>query len=592
MNEYTSPGAVTVAPGDNVVAALLDNAAKYPDRVTLAHRANDRFVEVTTAELATTVREVAAGLISMGIEPGSRVCLFMPARIEFTYLDYAIWAAGCATVTIYETSSSDQVEWIIGNSGAVAVFCGSKAQLEQYDAVAERLPDCKTVMVVDDGAVDDLRRRGHDVRQADVDARIAAIKHDDLATLVYTSGTTGRPKGCELTHHNLIWDTRQVIEASHEFLSDTASTLAFLPLAHILARIVQVACITAGVKVGYASGFARLVPEMQEFKPTFLVAVPRVFEKVFNTAQSGASKGIKKTIFDRATQVAIEYSNQVTSGAVSRRTGLEHKVFDKLVYSKLAAAFGGELRYAVSGGAPLGERLGRFFHGAGLQVLEGYGLTETTGAATVNQPSKFKVGSVGAPIPGSSVRIADDGEILLRGGHIFAGYWKNPEATAEVLSDDGWLSTGDIGEIDDQGFLSITGRKKDLIVTAGGKNVAPAVIEDLVRAHTLVSQCLVVGDAKPFIAALVTIDADELPSWEARSVTQTADGKQAMLEAEMQRAIDHANKAVSHAEAIKAFRILPNDFTVESGELTPSMKVRRPVVMEHYAAVIAEIYGA
>jgi long-chain acyl-CoA synthetase len=592
MNEYTSPGAVTVAPDDNVVAALLDNAAKHPERIALSHRANDRFVDVTTAELATTVRELAAGLIALGIEPGSRVCLFMPARIEFTYLDYAIWAAGCATVTIYETSSPDQVEWIIGNSGAVALFCGAKAQLAQYDAVADQLPDCKTVMVVDDGAIDDLRRRGQEAGQAEVDARIAAIKHDDLATLVYTSGTTGRPKGCSLTHHNLIWDTRQVMVAARDVFTENSSTLAFLPLAHILARIVQVACITRGVKIGYASGFARLVPEMQEFKPTFLVAVPRVFEKVFSTAQSGASKGVKKAIFDRATKVAIDYSSQVTRGSVSKRTELEHKVFDKLVYSKLGAAFGGNLQFAVSGGAPLGERLGRFFHGAGVQVLEGYGLTETTGAATVNTPATFKVGSVGPPLPDSSARIADDGEILLKGGHIFAGYWKNPEATAEVLSEDGWFSTGDIGEIDEQGFLSITGRKKDLIVTAGGKNVAPAVLEDLVRAHTLVSQCLVVGDAKPFIAALVTVDAEELPKWEARLAPQAGDGNQAALEAEVQKAIDDANRAVSHAEAIKAFRILPNDFTVESGELTPSMKVRRPVVMEHYAAVIAEIYGA
>jgi long-chain acyl-CoA synthetase len=589
MNEYTSPGAVTVAPDDNVVAALLDNAVKHPDRVALSHRAGDRFVDVTTAELAATVRELAAGIIGLGIEPGSRVCLFMPARIEFTYLDYAILAAGCATVTIYETSSSDQVEWIIGDSGSVALICGGAAQRARYEEVADRLPDCRTVLVVDDGAIEELRRQGKDVDPADVDRRIAAITHDDLVTLVYTSGTTGRPKGCALTHHNLIWDTRQALVAAGDVLDEGSSTLMFLPLAHILARLLQVACVTQGVRIGYISSVGRLVPEMQEFKPTFLVAVPRIFEKVYSTAQAGAGKGVKKKIFDRAAAVAADYSKQATRGSVKRTTDLQHKLFTKLVYSKLGAAFGGNLRFALSGGAPLGERLGHFFHGAGVLVLEGYGLTETTGGATLNTPNRFKIGTVGPPIPGASVRIAEDGEVLLKGGHIFKGYWENPQATAEVLTDDGWFVTGDIGELDDQGFLKITGRKKDLIVTAGGKNVAPAVLEDLVRGSALVSQCVVIGDAKPFIAALVTLDAEELPRWKASGGSGSGTDD-AAVERAVKKAIDDANGAVSQAEAIKAFRILPDDFTVESGELTPSMKVRRPVVMERRAAVIAEIY--
>jgi long-chain acyl-CoA synthetase len=591
MNEYTSPGAVTVAPDDNVVAALFDNAAKHPDRVALSYRSDDRFVDVTTAEFGSTVRELAAGFISLGLEPGSRVCLFMPACIEFTYLDYAILAAGCATVTIYETSSADQVEWIIGDSGAATVICGGEAQRAKYDAVAANVPHCHTVMVVDDGALDELRQRGQDVDAAEVDRRIAAIKHDDLVTLVYTSGTTGRPKGCALTHYNLIWDTRQALVAAGDVLDDSSSTLMFLPLAHILARLLQVACVTRGVRIGYISSVARLVPEMQEFRPTFLVAVPRIFEKVFNTAQSGAGKGLKKRIFDQAAKVAIEYSNQAIRGRVSKATELQHRLFTRLVYSKLGHAFGGNLRFALSGGAPLGERLGHFFHGAGVLVLEGYGLTETTGGATLNTPQAFKIGTVGRPVPGASVRIAEDGEVLLKGGHIFKGYWQNPPATAEVLSADGWFATGDIGELDSDGFLKITGRKKDLIVTAGGKNVAPAVLEDLVRANVLVSQCVVVGDARPFIAALVTLDAEEIPKWETGAGV-SGDGARGALHAEVQKAIDTANKAVSHAEAIKAFRILPDDFTVEGGELTPSMKVRRPVVMERYAMVIAEIYGA
>ena len=595
MQEFTTPGEVTVPPDDNVVSALIANGQRHPHRPALAYRSDDRFVDVSTAELVTTVRELAAGLISLGIEPGSRVCLFMPARIEFTYLDYAIWAAGCATVTIYETSSADQVEWIVGNSGAVAVICGSADQRKVYDAVASNLPDAKHVFVVDDGAIAELIRLGRSIPQQQVDDRIAAISHDDLGTLVYTSGTTGRPKGCALTHGNLIWDSRQAVAALGDILDDQSSTLAFLPLAHILARVVQVGCVTQGVRIGYASSFAKLVPEMQEFKPTFIVAVPRVFEKVFNVAQSGATKGAKKKIFDRASAVAVEYSQKSANGGTpGRRLQAEHTLYGKLVYGKLRGAFGGRLRYALSGGAPLGERLGHFFNGAGLLILEGYGLTETTGGATVNTPSHVEIGSVGRPVPGASVRIAADGEVLLKGGQVFKGYWKNDAATAEVLADDGWFASGDIGELDDGGFLRITGRKKDLIVTAGGKNVAPAVLEDLVRADRLISQCVVVGDAKPFIACLVTLDAEELPTFAQQHGLPEGDGivEQPAVKEEVQKAIDTANAAVSHAEAIKAFRILPNDFSIESGELTPSMKVRRPKVLERYADVIDGIYAS
>ena len=593
MQEFTTPGGVTVPPDDNVVTALLANGERHPHRPTLAYRSDDGFVDVSTAELVTTVRELAAGLISLGIEPGSRLCLFMPARIEFTYLDYAIWAAGCATVTIYETSSADQVEWIVGNSGAVGVICGSQDQRKIYDEVAERLPDARHVYVVDDGAIAELIGLGRRIPQQQVDERIAAITHDDLGTLVYTSGTTGRPKGCALTHGNLIWDTRQAMAALGDLLDDESSTLAFLPLAHILARVVQVACVTQGVRIGYASSFSRLVPEMQEFKPTFIVAVPRVFEKVFNVAQAGATKGAKKRIFERATAVAVEHSQQSAGGSPSRRLQAEHTLYGRLVYGKLRAAFGGRLQYALSGGAPLGERLGHFFNGAGLLILEGYGLTETTGGATVNTPTHVEIGTVGRPLPGSSVRIAEDGEVLLKGGQVFRGYWQNEAATAEVFGDDGWFSSGDIGELDDDGFLRITGRKKDIIVTAGGKNVAPAVLEDLVRADRLISQCVVVGDAKPFIACLVTLDDEELPAFaQQHGLAIGADlTDSAAIKDEVQSAIDHANAAVSHAEAIKAFRILPHDFSVESGELTPSMKVRRPKVMEQYADVIAEIYA-
>jgi long-chain acyl-CoA synthetase len=449
------------------------------------------------------------------------------------------------------------------------------------------------VLVVDEGALEDLRTKGRQIPQVAVDEHIARIGHEDLATLVYTSGTTGMPKGCALTHGNLIWDSRQAAVAVAEVLDGGSSTLSFLPLAHILARVVQVACVTQGVKIGYSTGISHLVAEMQEFKPTFIVAVPRIFERVFNTAQAGATKGIKKKVFERATAVAIAYSREGAAAAPSKRLKAEHQLYERLVYRKLGAAFGGRLRFALSGGAPLGERLGHFFNGAGILVLEGYGLTETTGGATVNTPAHFDIGSVGRPVPGSSARIGEDGEVFLKGGHIFAGYWRNPEATAEVLGDDGWFATGDIGELDD-GFLRITGRKKDIIVTAGGKNVAPAVLEDLVRANPIISQCVVVGDAKPFIACLVTLDAEELPRFgaEAGIPPGTSPASQPAVHDEVQRAIDDANRAVSHAEAIKAFRILPDDFSVESGELTPSLKVRRPAVLEKHAATLEDIYGS
>ena len=602
MNEYTAPGAVDVASNDNVVEALLANARSAPDRAALAYRDGDAFVDVSTVDFVDTVRGLAAGLIGLGIEPGDRVCIFMRTRIEFTYLDYAIWFVGATTVTIYETSSPYEVEWIVGDSGARAIICGNAELRSRFDSIAESTPACAHVFTLGDGGFDEIRAAGEGVEQSAVDERIAAIQHSDLATLVYTSGTTGRPKGCMISHGNLIWEVRQVVTKMDDLFQAGGSTLMFLPLAHILARVVQVGCVTRGVNIGFSSGIAQLVPELGMFQPSWVFAVPRVFEKVFNTAQGKASSGIQKKIFDHSVEVAVQYSKESISGSVGTWTKVQHSVFDKLVYGKLKAAFGGQLQFAISGGAPLGERLGHFFNGAGVLVLEGYGLTETTAAATINTPEEFKIGSVGRPIPGSSVKIADDGEILLRGGMVFDGYWKNEQATAETLIGDGWFATGDIGEIDDDGYLSITGRKKELIVTAGGKNVAPAVLEDAVRAHPLVSQVMVVGDQQPFIAAVVTLDVEELTKWAdsvgahasapGELVRELLDDDLAALRAEVQEAIDSANLQVSRAESIREFRILSSDFTIESGELTPTLKLKRSVVMVNYGTVVAEIYGS
>ncbi|MGI9643923.1 MAG: AMP-dependent synthetase/ligase, partial [Ilumatobacteraceae bacterium] len=436
---------------------------------------------------------------------------------------------------------------------------------------------------------------------SEIDERVSAIAHGDTATIVYTSGTTGRPKGCVISHGNLIWEVRQVVSKMDNLFTSGGSTLMFLPLAHILARVVQVGAVTRGVKIGYSTGIANLVAELGIFQPSWVFAVPRVFEKVFNTAQGKAGSGLRGRIFDRAVSVAVTYSEQQAAGSVSWWTRAEHALHDQLVYRTLRSALGGNLQFAISGGAPLGERLGHFFHAAGVLVLEGYGLTETTAAATVNTPDEFKIGTVGKPIPGAGIRIADDGEILIAGGMVFDGYWNNDAASADVLDADGWLSTGDIGELDDDGFLRITGRKKELIVTAAGKNVAPAVLEDAIRAHALVSQVMVVGDQRPFIAAIVTLDVAELAKWaESRGasastpsslVREVLDDDLDTLRKEIQRAIDSANAHVSRAESIREFRILTEDFTVESAELTPTLKMRRAVIAARHEAEITAIYG-
>ena len=599
MQSYQAPGAIAIDDNDNVVTALLDNARRDPNHAALAVRVGDEFVDVSTAEFVRRVRKYASGLIGLGVNPGDRVAIFMKSRIEFTLLDYAIWFAGATTVTIYETSSSEQVEWIIGNSEAVAVVCGNDELKDRFDHVADRLPACANVFVANND-LDRLVDAGSDIDEGALDERIAAITHADPATLVYTSGTTGKPKGCLISHGSLIWEVRQVVSKMEHLFTPDGSTLMFLPLAHILARVVQVGCVTRGVKIGYSTGIANLVEELGLLQPSWVFAVPRVFEKVFNTAQGKAGSGLQRRIFDRAVDVAVAYSEQSIAGTVGRRTKAEHALYSRLVYRKLKEAFGGRLDFAISGGAPLGERLGHFFNGAGVLVLEGYGLTETTAAATLNTPDEFKIGTVGKPIPGASARIADDGEILLKGGMVFDGYWKNPEATAEVLVDDGWFATGDIGEIDADGFVKITGRKKEILVTAAGKNVAPAVLEDAVRSHRLISQVMVIGDQQPFIAAIVTLDVDELAKWaeangagafaQSDLTRELLEDERETLRQEISTAIETANDQVSRAESIREFRILSTDFTIETNELTPTLKMRRTVIASRHREVIEEIY--
>jgi long-chain acyl-CoA synthetase len=596
VSEFSVPAEFRIPDDANLTDAITGNAVENPDRVMFDRKVDGSWQPVTAKQFDAEVSALAAGLIATGIAPGERVGIMSSTRYEWTLLDYAIWTAGAVPVPIYETSSAEQVEWIMSDSGAVGVVLETAAHGAVYEEVRASLDKVRHVWSLETGAISELVAAGKGVSEHDIERRRRTLTPQSLATVIYTSGTTGRPKGCELTHGNFLFDATATVEGLEDMFGEGQSTLLFLPLAHVFARMIEIGCVQSGVRMGHTADIKNLLPDLALFKPTFILSVPRVFEKVYNTAKQRAHADGKGAIFDLAESVAISYSESLDGSPVKRAMyALPHRVFDALVYSKLRAALGGHATSAISGGAPLGSRLGHFYRGCGIPIYEGYGLTETTAGATINSIGAMKVGSVGRPIPGCSVKIAEDGEILLAGGNIFQGYYNNPKATDEAI-EAGWFHTGDIGALDDEGYLTITGRKKELIVTAGGKNVAPAVLEDRLRANPLVSQCLVVGDQKPFIGALVTIDDDAFPAWRAAhgkpdeaSVAELVDDVD--LRADIQAAIDETNKAVSKAEAIKAFRILGTDWTVESGHLTPSLKVKRNVVLADFADDVTAIYS-
>ena len=600
MDEFHVPLAVTSAPTTSISDLLIAQATSSPSKVLIEKQEHGSWRPYTTTQVLALVEGVAKGLMAAGVEQGDRVAIMSRTRFEWTILDFAIWHAGAVPVPVYETSSADQSAWILGDSGCVAAFVETPAHAAVVaEARAENggLPGLGDVWTIEEGALDAMVERGRGVSDADLAARHAAVGLEDLATIIYTSGTTGRPKGAELTHGNFVELCTNAIKDLSEVLNyPDARTLLFMPLAHVFARFVEVLVIAGGVTLGHTPDTKDLVADMGTFTPTFILSVPRVFEKVYNSAEQKAAAGGKVKIFRWATKVNIAYSRALDEpGGAGLRLKALHKIADTLVLKKIRAVMGGRVVYAISGGAPLGERLGHFYRGLGLVVLEGYGLTETTAPVAVNRPAKVKIGTVGPPLPGTAIKIAEDGEILAKGIPVFRGYHNNPEATAEAFTDD-WFHTGDVGSLDEDGYLTITGRKKELIVTAAGKNVAPSQLEDPTRAHPLISQCLAIGDRRHFVSMLVTLDAEMLPSWlqtHGRQPLTVAEAKEdPMVLEHIQMAIDRTNKKVSRAESIRKFVVLDQDFTIENGYLTPSMKVRRNAVMNDYADLIDEIYAA
>ena len=594
MNEITNPALVPAPTAGNLTNLIAERAWFEPERIIMSRPLGDAWQSVTAKEAEQQIREVAKGLIAAGVQIGDRVAIMSRTRYEWTILDFAIWFAGGVVVPVYDTSSAEQIDWILNDSSSVGIIVETPTLA---DLVRTVLPShTQHIWTMTDDVLSVLQSAGAHIGDEEIDRRRNSLVPDTLATLIYTSGTTGKPKGVGLTHGNFLAECGNVVQgASDLFLKPGGSTLLFLPVAHVFGRMVEIGAISAGLHLAHCSDpVGRLPMDLASFKPTFVLAVPRIFEKIYNGAEARAEAAGKGKIFRKAAEVAIAYSESLDKKSVSPLLSIKHKLFDKLVFSKIRAGLGGRVEAAISGGAPLGVRLGHFYRGAGITVLEGYGLTETTAGATLNLINAHRVGSVGRPVPGTSVKIAEDGEVLIRGPIVMRGYWQNKAANDEVFTEDRWFKSGDLGRLDEEGFLYIVGRKKELIVTAGGKNVAPAVLEDRLRAHALVSQCMVVGDNQPFIAALITIDQDLLKSWVSNNKKEGASMADLAHDPDLisviQTAVDEANKAVSKAESIRKFVILPTDFTIAGGHLTPKLSLKRHVVAKEFAKEIEELF--
>ena len=598
MNLTETPILIPSVAGDNVTDLLEQRVAATPDRALFATPNGDSWNDLSAAEFRSRVVSIAKGLAASGVQPGDRIGFMCKTSFEWSLVDFALFYAGAVMVPIYETSSAMQVQWILEDSGARGIITETAEHAAHFDEIRSLVTGVEHVWRLDEGALASLTAAGIEVADEEIERRRTIANGDDIATLIYTSGSTGRPKGCVLTHSNFVDLSRNSAAALGEVVNEPgASTLLFVTLAHVFARFISMLAVHAGVRVGHQPDTTKLLPSLGSFQPSFLLTVPRVFEKVYNSAEQTAEAGGKGKIFRAAAQVAVKHSQAIMSGEKPGfGLSLKFKIFDKLVYSTLREKMGGRVKYAVSGSAPLSHYLGHFYHSLGIKILEGYGLTETTAPVPVNLPDKFKIGTVGPALPGHTVRIAEDGEIEVKGIDVFKEYWNNPEATKSVFTEDGFFRTGDLGSLDSDGYLTITGRKKEIIVTAGGKNVAPAGLEDPIRSFTVIGQVVVVGDQKPFISALVTLDQEMLPTWlknnglDPNMSVEDAAKNPAVL-AEVQRAIDHGNKYVSRAESIRKWVILPTEFTEASGHLTPKMSIKRANILHDFSAEIAAMYG-
>ena len=598
MKSYDIAPLIVSAETENITDLLETRVSRTPNLPLFSiDDGKGNWNDLSGKDFRSKVVALAKGLVAAGIQPGQAVAIMSRTRFEWTLIDFAIWYAGAVSVPIYESSAPSQMEWILSDSDAVALFVENDEHLGRFEQIKAGAPLIRNVWTIESDAIDQLVKVGREVGDDVIEAKRKSSKLRDLATIIYTSGTTGQPKGCELTHRGFVELSKNATLELPQVVAEGASTLLFLPLAHVFARFIEVLCVHGGVKVGHQPDSKNVGPAMVSFHPTFLLAVPRVFEKVYNSAEQKAEAAGKGKIFRTAAYSAIAYSRALdTPEGPSLVQKLRHKLFDVLVYKKLRAAMGGQVKYAVSGGAPLGARLGHFYRAIGLIVLEGYGLTETTAPAMIGRPDSLKIGKVGRVLPGTGIKIADDGEIWLRGNNILRGYWRNPTATAAAMEGE-WFKTGDIGELDEDGFLSITGRKKELLVTAGGKNVAPAPLEDPIRAVPIVGQAVVVGDKRPFVAAIISLDPEMLPIWLAnngadKTMTLAQAAKSPIVLAEIQKAIDRVNKHFSRAESIRKFVVIDQELSEESGHLTPSLKIKREAVLRDFAPAIAELYGS
>ncbi|MDI3385344.1 AMP-dependent synthetase/ligase [Streptomyces sp. B-S-A8] len=607
MREFTSPPLASAPPVGGLADAVFGHALEDPLRIALGRKTDGVWQDVTAAEFRDEILALAKGLLAQGVRFGDRVAIMSRTRYEWTLFDFALWTVGAQVVPVYPTSSADQVFWMLYDAEVSACVVEHEDHSMTIGSVIDRLPALRRLWQLDSDAVGELRAAGEHIDDEVVHRHRRAVTPDSVATVIYTSGTTGRPKGCVISHANFMYEADTVLgrwePVFHSKRGDEASTLLFLPLAHVFGRMVEVAAVRGRVKLGHQPNLnaAALLPDLAAFRPSFILAVPYIFEKVFNAARRKAETEGKLGPFDKAVEVAVKYWDAMEHKAFGTGSGpsaalrMQHQLFDKLVYSKVRAAMGGRVRHAMSGGSGMDRRLGLFFAGAGVLIFEGYGLTESTAAATANPPEQTRFGTVGRPIPGATVHIADDGEVWLHGGHVFQGYLGNPKATDEALHG-GWLATGDLGHLDEDGYLTITGRKKEIIVTSGGKSVSPSQLEERVRDHPLVAQCIIVGNDRPYIAALVTLDSDSVEHWlnmRGKPTLNPADlVRDPDLETEIRRAVVAANTLVSQAESIRTFRILAHQFSEEHGLLTPSLKLKRKAIEQTYAAEVEALYRA